>query len=106
LKSADSHGGDDFLSRESVSVEACSSKKSITQCQEYRVLKRGQYSFIFDIRAGLPSRNGLAGVILRFSWWKGARVGLFSYNTSTRLDQFSRAAYFDWFHVIDGTQSQ
>ncbi len=44
-----------------------------------------------------------SNVNLRFSWWKGARVGLFSYNTTTETSHPMGFADFDWFHVTDGS---
>jgi beta-xylosidase len=37
-------------------------------------------------------------VKLRSSWWKGARPGLFSFNTAGQPPQSTGAADFDWFH--------
>jgi len=33
-----------------------------------------------------------------FSWWKGARLGLFTFNTVSGTNQSLGAADFDWFH--------
>jgi beta-xylosidase len=37
-------------------------------------------------------------IVLKFSWWKGARPGLFSYNLSTQTNKSLGSADFDWFH--------
>jgi len=44
-------------------------------------------------RFGNPSK-------LRFSWWKGARPALFSFNTAQATDRGEAGfADFDWVHV-------
>ena len=39
----------------------------------------------------------LEPLLIMFSWWKGARVGLFAYNTD-RSATNTGVADFDWFH--------
>lgn len=66
---------------------------------------------VVQLRASI--NNGIAGfsysldgrhfisfgdpVKLQFSWWKGARPGLFSFNTASTTNQSPGVADFDWF---------
>jgi beta-xylosidase len=59
----------------------------------------GDFQFSLDGQTFTPLGDD---VKLYFSWWKGARIGLFSYNTTSQTNATLGYADFDWFHVKDG----
>ena len=53
------------------------------------------YSYSLDGSRFLPLGNPAP---LKFGWWKGARPGLYSFNTNPVIEKSVGSADFDWFH--------
>jgi beta-xylosidase len=61
------------------------------------LVTNGTASFSYSLDGKTFTPFGTAAV-LKFSWWKGARPGLFSFNTRTQTNAPLGIADFDWFH--------
>lgn len=61
-----------------------------------------RFSYSLDRKHFIPLGSSAK---LKFSWWKGARPGLFSFNTLSPANTSSGIADFDWFHYQPQAQS-
>lgn len=93
-------GSDRFVTSSSAGAETIGQKLDASAIQLRINVANGEAEFSYSVDEGKSFVDLGTKAKLRFSWWKGSRPGLFTYNVSGRTENLGLVDV-DWFHWSD-----